>query len=143
MAIFDFFGGGKEAEDVKEPQQPQSPKQPEPQQPIRPVPRSKEAIRDKTLSRSSGSLSTRLKESFATDNLDVILDRFAPETMDRITRIESNQMALYEKMQEHEEWMRRLEGKLDFISGAVGDIAEKMLGRAYTKPNDVNNTMHK
>lgn len=141
MAIFDFFGGGKEAEDVKEPQLPQPPKQPEPPQPTRPVPRSKEAIKDKNI--SIGLISSRLQMTIGTDNLDVLLDKLAPETMDCITELKSNQIALYEKMQEHEEWMRRLEGKLDFISGAVGDIAQKMLGREYTKPNEVNNTMHK
>ncbi|MDO4203776.1 MAG: hypothetical protein Q4D07_04640 [Selenomonadaceae bacterium] len=141
MAIFDFFGGSKEAEDVKEPQQPQPPKQPEPQQPTRPAPRSKDAIKDKNI--SIGLVSSRLQMTIGTDNLDVVLDKLAPETMDCITELKANQLALYEKMQEHEEWMRRLESKLDFISSVVGDIAEKTLGRAYPKPNDYDDAEHK
>ena len=146
--MFGFFGSGKK-QDSPAPQ-PQN----TPQQPQRII--EKGIIEKGTLysKENAGALhrGRYICDSFGTTDLDLVLERYAPEQMDKIQTIFDNQFALgsdhhkiYNKLQEMEkqlkaqdeqiaalqeqlklqnEWNERLLGKLDFISGVLGEMYE-------------------
>ena len=114
-------------------------------------------------------------DSFGTTNLDMVLERYAPEHSDIIKSIPENQQKIrenqgvlgddhqkiYDKLKEQEkkieeqgrllkeqgeaitamqeqlklqnEWNERLFGKLDFISGVLGEMYEAVLKKQIVK----------
>ena len=143
--MFGFFGADKK-QDSPAPQ-PQN----TPQQPQRII--EKEGINSWPESR--GTRQSSIIGTFGTDDLDMVLERYAPEHSDALKMIpvaKANQQIIYDKLKEQDkkieeqgklikaqcevitamqeqlklqnEWNERLLGKLDFISGVLGEMYE-------------------
>ena len=157
--MFGFFGSGKK-QDSPAPQ-PQN----TPQQPQRII--EKEGINSWPESR--GTRQSSIIGTFGTDDLDMVLERYAPEHSDALKMIpvaKANQQIIYDKLKEQDkkieeqgklikaqvevitamqeqlklqnEWTNRLTGKLDFLSGAIGEIYEAVLEKQFTKESEKN-----
>ena len=142
--MFGFFGADKK-QDSPAPQ-PQNTPQP-PQRIIE-----KEGINSWPESR--GTRQTAIIGTFGTDDLDLVLERYAPDTMDKFKTIFENQQTIYDKLKEQdkklqeqsealmamqeklraqEEWNERLKGNLDFLSGSIGEMYEAILKKQMGK----------
>ena len=141
--MFGFFGSGKKQDS------------PAPQQPQRIIEKGNIKFTDDT----PYTRGSHICDSFGTTDLDLVLERYAPEQMDKIQTIFDNQRTIYNKLQEQDkkideqgdqlkqqhalikeqsetiaalqeqlklqnEWNERLLGKLDFISGVLGEMYE-------------------
>ena len=111
--MFGFFGADKK-QDSPAPHQPQN----TPQQPQRII--EKEGINSWPESR--GTRQTAIIGTFGTDDLDMVLERYAPDTMDKIQTIRNNQKVIHneigsviDKLKEHDAKLQKMEEKLDAI----------------------------
>ena len=168
--MFGFFGSGKK-QDSPAPQ-PQN----TPQQPQRIIEKGIIKSREDTVFERGSCI----RESFGTTDLDLVLERYAPEHSDMLKeipetrqairknqiQITDNQQKIYDRLKEQDkkieeqgklikaqgevitamqeqlklqnEWNNRLMGKLDFLSGAIGEIYEAVLEKQLTKESEKN-----
>ena len=131
----------------------------------------KEGINSQDISR--GTRQSSIIGTFGTDDLDLVLERYAPEHSDVLkalpkgqVQLEVNQQMIYDKLKEQDkkieeqgklikaqcevitsmqeqlklqnEWTNRLTGKLDFLSGAIGEIYEAVLKKQLIKQPEDN-----
>ena len=147
--MFGFFGSDKK-QDSPAPQPQNTPQQPQ-------------RIIEKGIIKSREDTAIErghcIRDSFGTTDLDLVLERYAPEHSDVLkalpkgqVQLEVNQKMIYDKLKEQDkkieeqgklikaqcevitamqeqlklqnEWNERLLGKLDFISGVLGEMYE-------------------
>ena len=131
----------------------------------------KEGINSQDISR--GTRQSSIIGTFGTDDLDLVLERYAPEHSDVLkalpkgqVQLEVNQQMIYDKLKEQDkkieeqgklikaqcevitsmqeqlklqnEGTNRLTGKLDFLSGAIGEIYEAVLKKQLIKQPEDN-----
>lgn len=155
--MFGFFRSGKKKDS------------PAPQQPQRIIEKGNIKLREDT----PYTRGTHICGSFGTTDLDLVLERYAPEHSDVLkalpkgqVQLEVNQKMIYDKLKEQDkkieeqgklikaqgeaitamqeqlklqnEWTNRLTGKLDFLSGAIGEIYEAVLEKQLTKESEKN-----
>ena len=143
--MFGFFGSGKK-QDSPAPQPQNTPQQPQ-------------RIIEKGIIKSREDTAIErghcIRDSFGTTDLDLVLERYAPDHSDNVKKIpvlNANQQVIYDKLKEHDKrfdeqeklikeqgetiaalreqvqlqnvWNERLKGKLEFISGVLGEMYE-------------------
>lgn len=122
--MFGFFGTDKKKEDAPAPQTQQ------PAQPQRIIEKGNYKHR---LGDTEGTRGNAICNTFGTTDLDLVLERYAPEQMDKIKSITNNQKIIYDELVDHRQKLQQLTDKMDYLFGVLGEIYEAVLKKELVK----------